>query len=159
MNFDVRATLKRRIAAENDATRRDTLMLIDAVCDHTESVMRTGTDEILARLDALRNDEDAMRKLVLNGLASSHHEEHERCHQDHVDLRKHLEASEANQALIVEARPLMDFVAAEMKAREAAATTRKSLLMKLLEGAANQIGTILVTAVASVFAAVHFIKG
>lgn len=152
MAFDVREEIKRKINGENDPKWRNMLMLMDAQCDHTEEVMRAGTDAVLQSINQLREDEDALRKLVLNGDAETHHIEHQ-------EIRDHLKFSEANQALIERAKLLVPFVEELMLEREAALATRKSLVHKMLEGAASQIGTIFVTAAASVFAAMHFMKG
>jgi len=135
MAFEIRSEILAQIGKTQDDHMRVVLLLLLGVLEAgAEEVQKVGK-----KIDALRNDEDALRRAVLNGHASTHHD-------DHVWISEHRQLSQANQGLIDEARPLMAWVQQQMEYEQEARANRKTFLQKIAEGAANQIGTILVTA-------------
>ena len=147
MAFELRSEILSQISKTEDENMRVILLLLLGVLEvGAEEVKKVG-----AKIDALRTDEDALRRAVLNGLAPTHHDDHEW-------LAGHRKHNAENQKIIDRAKPLIEWVESQIEAEEEMRHNRKSFIHKIFEGAANQIGTILVTVIVTWFALEKFVK-
>jgi hypothetical protein len=147
MAFELRSEILSQISKTEDENLRVVLLLLLGVMEFgAEEIKKVGE-----KIDALRNDEDALRRAVLNGLAPTHHDDHEW-------LAGHRKHNAENQKIIDRAKPLIEWVEAQMAAEDEMRQNRKSFIQKIFEGAANQIGTIAVTVVVTWLALEKFVK-
>jgi predicted PurR-regulated permease PerM len=148
MAFELKSEIMSEISKTEDERMRVVLLLLLGVMEYgAEEIIKVGK-----KIDELRTDEQALRRTVLNGLAETHH-------ADHEWVNEHKKFSEANQHLINKAKPLMEWVESQIAAEEEMRQNRKTFAQKILEGAANQIGTISVTAIVTYMAMQFFGRG
>jgi hypothetical protein len=147
MAFELRSEILSQISKTEDENMRVILLLLLGVLEvGAEEVKKVGE-----KVDALRTDEDALRRAVLNGLAATHHEDHEW-------LAGHRKHNLENQKILDRAKPLIEWVEARINDEEEMRHNRKSFIQKIFEGAANQIGTISVTVLVTWIALDKFVK-
>ena len=117
--FNVRSEILSAIAKTNDENLKMILLLMLGVLE-----------EIGSKIDTVISDEQALRQTVLNGHEPVHH-----AHHDWVALRiAHQGRCEwANKQIAEQAETL---------------ATKKSLASKFAESLINQLGTVIITALA-----------
>ena len=147
MAFELRSEILSQISKTEDENMRVILLLLLGVMEFgAEEIKKVGE-----KVDALRTDEDALRRAVLNGLAPTHHEDHEW-------LAGHRKHNEENLKVLERAKPLITWVESQIEAEEEMRQNRKSFVQKMFEGAANQIGTIAITVLVTWLALEKFVK-
>lgn len=135
MAFELKSEILNQISKTQDENMRIVLLLLLGVLEAGAE----GMQQIADKIDELRNDEDALRKTVLNGIANIHED-------DHHWLAEHRKGGAECDAMMERAMPVIDWVEQQVKSETEAKANRKSLVQKGLEAAAGQIVTILITA-------------
>lgn len=156
MAFELKSEILAQISKTQDENMRIVLLLLLGVLEAGAEGMRQiadsgaeGVQRIAAKIDELRNDEDALRKAVLNGIAATHEDDHHWVAQHRKDVADY-------DAMMIRAEPLIKWVEQRVKDEQTAKDNRKSLVQRALEAAAAQMGTILITALAT-YTGLHFL--
>ena len=136
--FDARAEILAQIDKTDDKDSRRILLLMLGVMDDQKEQFAA----LNKKLDTLLADEEAVRGIVLNGHASTHHEDH-----DWIKGRRAARCEEA-----------CAWVNRKMEEEIELAKTKKSLWQQFMEGMFKQAGTLLVGALAALLGVSIFIK-
>jgi hypothetical protein len=137
-NFNVRSAILSEIAKTDDSSMKSILLLLFGVLEQGER----GLHRIEMKIDKVLKDEQAIKKLALNGHELNHHAHHDwisdriadECHKDcgWVGEQRKLEA---------EMKPVCEWAKGEMAKSVEAAQTKKGLVIKFLESIVGHIGT------------------
>jgi len=147
----IKEQIFKAIQESEDKNLKTVLALMYGSLEYTDEAIQ----RIEAKLDALRHDESAIKKLVLNGYDSKHHEHHDwldrRINNDEYmkNLINRAEPilvwAEKFQAEQEQMKPVCDWAKNAMSEQQALKEDKKTLVMRFLGGAFNQFGTVVAT--------------
>lgn len=161
-NKQNRAQLKteifRTIQESEDKNLKAVLVLLYGSLEYTDSVMQ----RIETKIDNLRHDEVALKKVVLNGYNDKHHEHHQWLdhtisnQQFYIDFITKatpiLEWAEQHRKYYEEnIKPICAWGKNSMDREADLQKDKKSLIMKFLGGMVNQLGTALAVLITAWF--------
>lgn len=135
--FNVRSQIMRLIDAENDHKARNQLMLMLGIIE----AMDAGFARVEKKIDIVLKDEEAIKRIALNGLVPTHHDDHDwlKVHRrDHVEVYR---------PLLERAAPMLEWMEGFKQRQEEAEKDKKTLAMRFLSAIVSHIGTAIGVAI------------